>query len=140
MMKKLLASIAVLSLTSTVYATTPNLTIDNHSDRYSTALVNDECLGASQIFTAPGKMGDTIPWYVVQALCGSTTGICSADVYVFPTPDCTDLNQGTKITTASLDLATGAITPPDATNENYSMSTEEKNYFISFSGSTATAE
>jgi hypothetical protein len=131
MMKKILAGVALTSLSVAAFAAT--LTIDNNSDGYSTALVNGQCQGSFQIFTPPGKTNDQIQWYIVQSLCGSTTGTCTADVYVFPTASCTDLSQGVKVAQAQLDLASGAITPPTASNGGYTM-TVPTNYKIVFSG------
>ncbi len=130
-MTKLVAtSLACTLLTTAAVAATLN--VDNQTDKYSTALVNGKCQGGFQHFTLPHQMGDAIPWLIVQLLCGHSTGNCSADVYLFNSPNCTDPASGIKLTTATLALDTGAITPSSASASGYKMDTFGKNYYIHF--------
>ena len=91
-----------------------------------------------QIFTPAGATDDKIAWTTVQLLCGGVSGACKADVWVTDARDCgsfrLNANQkNNKITTASMDLATGAITPTTATTDGYTMSSS-KPYYILFTG------
>lgn len=139
MMRKMLIAATLASLSCSALAT-DQLIVNNQSDLYSTALVNGVCYTGAQVFTKPNST-DKLSWTTVQMLCGAVSGNCTADVYVTDAHDCTTFTQNVnkknvKITTATMDLATGYITPPTASQSGYTM-TSPSNFNIIFTGHAA---
>lgn len=122
MIKKISLMTVTLSVCCTAFAA-QQLTVSNQSDQFSTAIVNGQCISGLQVFTPPGKT-DKLPWTTIQLICGSTTGTCHADVYITDANNCANFQHSShniKVTTASMNLASGDITPPSATMSGYTM-------------------